>query len=167
MSKTLVLFDIDGTIADDSHRIHFALNKEWVQYFDPTLVALDSVIAEGHAYVELALQNGLDVGYLTGRRDTLYDTTAQWLARNGFPAGVLLGMRRMEQKKRLAEFKLDAIGYLLADFSNDYDSVILYEDDPEVVRVINEVFPNTARLVPWANKPEALIKKTETFEVSI
>lgn len=162
MTKRLALFDIDGVLADDRHRVHYALKQDWMSYFKLANVAADDVWEQGKSavYKEL-LDFTTDVGYLTGRREDLRPTTQRWLNENGFPAGPaphMLIMRQFSQRERLAELKAATIAGILKD--TDYDQVVLYDDDPEVIRVVQEQFGTDAGIhCTWHIKEEALIKK--------
>lgn len=160
----LALFDIDGVLANDSHRVQFALEHNWGRYFDQRTVAQDTVHEDGW---KLAREYGQNpewtVGYLTGRGSSLRETTEEWLDSHEFPFGRIL-MRgwwtanQTGKRELLSEFKARKIRGLL--LHPDIEDVVLFEDDPEVVRVIQEEFgPTRAVLIPWNTKPEALVKK--------
>lgn len=76
-----VIFDIDGTIADDSHRKHFLLDgdpnmKDWESYYRACVY--DELLPAG-----LILQDLYDMGHriylLTGRNEIVKNETVQWL----------------------------------------------------------------------------------------
>lgn len=75
----LVIFDLDGTLADDSHR------QEWTyQYGDPTNFLQDATI---QAVLEKAREFERDpdtvVVYMTGRPRRLHKVTKTWLLARG------------------------------------------------------------------------------------
>ncbi len=165
----LALIDCDGVIADDRHRLDFAIAKNWTRYFDPELMATDAVFTEGRELVRDLQEQGYVIAYLTGRRSALRDVTERWLAQNGFPWGRVIMREPIWLNNgilqdtpvwpivRLADFKARIVRELL-DLS-DVEDVVLFEDDPEVVRTIQaEIGRDNAVLVPWAEKPEAMVK---------
>lgn len=168
----LALFDIDGVCLNDSHRIHFALAKDWASYFDPAIMVLDDAFAEGLSIVRAARDGGWDVAYLTGRRSALRHVTELTLSAHDFPFAPLY-MREPEwldeegrlldsgtwPKDVLAMFKVNEIRRLVSLYTPE--AVVLFEDDPEVVRLVNESAFATnveATLVNWSVKPQAMVK---------
>lgn len=156
----LALFDIDGVLADDRHRVHHALARHWFKYFDRSLVAADSAWPEGVAAVRDFEEQGWTIGYLTGRREDLRDVTTKWLKRHGFPVGPLLMRPFTGSGIPLALFKLDRIEKLYsADALRPDDQIILLDDDPEVIRVVGEKFgAGSVVHCTWHIKEKALIK---------
>jgi len=89
-----VIFDLDGTIADISHRVHFVRggNKDWDSFFAgctgdvpnwPVVRALEAHIAAGHS-----------VEIWSARSDIARYETEAWLEiAAGIPAGILTRMR--------------------------------------------------------------------------
>lgn len=158
----LALLDIDGVLANDTHRVDHAINRRWISYFDPKAVSQDGVWEQGRALAQLLVEQGWTVAYLTGRRAILRGTTEAWLDRNGFPIGRLI-MREAawqsdRQNKPLAQFKVETMRTLL--LREDIEELVLYDDDPEVVRhVQDEVGFSYAVGCYWNVKPKALIKK--------
>jgi len=83
MSVACVIFDIDGTLADCSHRKHFLEEtpKNWEGFLDSKLVILDKPI---EPIVRLARQLR-NFNYLiacTGRNERHRAVTQQWLNRH-------------------------------------------------------------------------------------
>lgn len=78
----LAIIDIDGTIADCSHRLHYLDEKppNWDAFF---AAMIDDTPIKGMA----DLLNSLDlcIIYITGRPDSYYDVTVKWLEKHGFP----------------------------------------------------------------------------------
>ena len=104
VKKKLVLFDIDGVLADDTHRVQYALDKQWTDYFD--LIRDDTPLEEG---IELAQSYAnrpdVEVQYLTGRRIDLYEITQNWLYKYRLPNPERITMRGFAHRDILARFK--------------------------------------------------------------
>jgi len=154
--KKLALIDIDGVIADERHRTHYAEDKEWDKYFSPNRVGKDGVWVEGTELVSNLQEDGWDIAYLTGRREEIREATQSWLEEHNFPVGDLI-MRPLpndEPKVPLANFKVNTMLAL----PTLWDDVVLYDDDPEVIRLVKEkVGVNSAVHCTWHKKSEKLI----------
>jgi hypothetical protein len=81
----IFLVDIDGTIADLSHRLHFIENGEnkWEEFFDA--VHNDKPIPSVIQTVQLLSQAGATILLVTGRSSACKLKTIQWLRDNGVP----------------------------------------------------------------------------------
>ena len=127
----IILCDIDGTIADNSHRQHFLEGKkDWDGFFSelvndlPIQIIIDKVIQEQ--------ANGKEIVFLTGRPERYRYSTTLWLKEYfNFEFKLLMrkdGDRRnkLEIKKEIFEknFKPDDI-YCV--FENDYDLIKMWE----------------------------------------
>lgn len=158
----LALLDIDGVLADERHRVDHAVNRRWAQYFDPKLVAQDGIWKQGQELAQRLVDEGWTIAYLTGRRSILRPVTERWLDAGLFPLGRLI-MRETawnadKQNVPLAEFKVNTIRELQA--RPDISEIVLYDDDPEVVRhVQDEIGFIYAVGCYWNVKPKSLIKK--------
>lgn len=160
IKKKLVLFDIDGVLADDTHRVQYALDKQWEEYFDR--IHLDSPLAEGIELARgIAVRPDVELQYLTGRRIDLYEKTKKWLTENGLPNTERITMRGFAHRDILSKFKVGVIRNAIE--GGYFSSVLLYEDDPEVVRLVNETFgEGTAVLTTWYVKRSEMIKTAKS-----
>ena len=77
-----VVFDLDGTLADDSHRHHFIdrpnADKDWPAYFGAC--AKDEPIEPMIAIARALYDAGHTVEIWTGRSAVVRDETVSWLA---------------------------------------------------------------------------------------
>ena len=152
----LALFDLDGVLADDDHRIQFALDKKWPEYFNLDRVASDGVHPKGETMVATMQNLGWAIGYLTARRWDLRDVTEAWLDTHGFPPGRLI-MRSALQKMRAGEYKALEMGALIG--RNVFEGLVLFDDDPEVIRTVAEVHGEQhVSHCTWSVKPDSLVK---------
>jgi len=87
--RPVAVFDIDGVLADVSHRLHFLARhpRRWDRFF--AAADRDPLLTEGAARLRAALADH-DVIYLTGRPERSRRLTERWLARHGLPTGPLL-----------------------------------------------------------------------------
>ena len=152
----LALFDIDGVLANDQHRVQHALDRKWPAYFDPKAMAADPVWEQGRSAVEDARAKGYTIGYMTGRRDDRRTLTEDWLAENRFPFGRVI-MREFGEHEPLANLKTKKIQKLVSQ--NQFSHVVLFDDDPEVIRLVHEqVGVDNAVHCTWHVKEKALVK---------
>lgn len=159
MTQRLALFDIDGVLANDTHRVEFALAREWDDYFRHDRVEADEVWPEGRDALDAEVARGDALAYLTGRREDLRTVTEKWLAEHNFPQAPLY-MRPINVKVPLANLKTDVISQILA--TGVYSSVVLYDDDPEVIRLVRETLGEDAGVhCTWHVKQKALVKEAK------
>lgn len=77
----VVIFDIDGTLMDESHRKEHRDNKNWDVYF--SLCDLDTPIKEIIALTKEYKQKGYEIWLMTGRVVTCEEKTRKSLLDNG------------------------------------------------------------------------------------
>lgn len=82
------MFDIDGVLADVSHRLHFVEDRprDWDAFFSAAVD--DPPLPEGVALAQESAKE-CDVVYVTGRPERCRADTLAWFARHGLPGGEL------------------------------------------------------------------------------
>lgn len=93
-----VIFDIDGTLADASHRLHWIqdtanwIQKDgklprpnWEEFLSPQAVAKDAIIEPIWKVMRGLLNGGARVLFITGRSESLRQTTQDWLTSKECP----------------------------------------------------------------------------------
>jgi hypothetical protein len=78
--KNWILFDIDGTIADCSHRIQYAQAKLWDEFHER---AKDDEVIINVADMMRYLAKDFHIMLLTGRPDKYRHMTIEWLLNSG------------------------------------------------------------------------------------
>lgn len=81
----ILLVDIDGTLADNSHRQGFlqSTKKDWDSFYDPELMAKDAPIEVAMEVVpRLIAKPDLHFAFLTGRPERTRSVTMAWIARH-------------------------------------------------------------------------------------
>lgn len=75
------ILDIDGSIADISHREYLieGPEKDWDEFFNPKLVAKDKPISTAQEFAKKVDLDDLNIILLTGRPERLRDVTIDWL----------------------------------------------------------------------------------------
>jgi uncharacterized HAD superfamily protein len=164
-SRKLALIDIDGVLADDSIRIHYALDKNWIQYFSEQNMMADKVLPQGWDLITQKLAEGYDVELLTGRREDLRGTTRAWLWYHEFPT-LRIHMKPMGTKLPLATFKANYMLELKAKRALQgvtYSEMILWDDDPEVVREVQKQLGSESAVhCTWYIKKSAMVTAAKT-----
>jgi hypothetical protein len=76
--RNIVIVDVDGTVADIQHRVHFIerKRKDYRTFFK--LCTLDTPIPEIIQLVEM-LSKSYEIVFCTGRSKEIYDETKVWL----------------------------------------------------------------------------------------
>lgn len=139
--KGFVICDLDGTLCDVKHRLHFVQKpegekKDWKGFF----VALsgDSVRTEVMDMLLNAQEAGYEIAFVSGRPDEYRPQTEAWLekALEGYEIGTVLLMRRTGDKRPDTEVKKSILDtYFLA---NDYHIEWAIDDRPSVIRMWRE-----------------------------
>jgi phosphoglycolate phosphatase-like HAD superfamily hydrolase len=129
-TRPLAVFDVDGVLADVTHRLHHlrARPQRWERFFQAA--DRDPLLVEGADRLRAALVDH-DVLYLTGRPERTRRLTERWLARHDLPTGPLV-MRSDDDHRPARWMKREVLRRLSA--TRDIVSVI--DDDPAVVAVL-------------------------------
>ncbi|MFB7645878.1 hypothetical protein ACFC0S_01375 [Streptomyces sp. NPDC056084] len=106
-TRPFAVFDLDGTLADSSHRQRFLDRKprDWDAFF--AAAPADPPLAEGVALCAAAAEE-CEVVYLTGRPERCRRDTVAWLAEQGLPAGTV-HMRRNDDRRPARITKLEIL----------------------------------------------------------
>lgn len=86
-SKDIVIFDLDGTLADCSHRIHHIQKpgKDWRAFFADC--HLDAPIKANIDMLHAMWGSGFDIWIVSGRSDECREATEKWLAQHLIQGG--------------------------------------------------------------------------------
>lgn len=147
--RSLAVFDIDGVLADVTHRLHHLETrpKDWRGFF--ATASADPVLETG-ALLAAELAADHEVVYLTGRPAHLRQVTASWIERHQLPPGRLL-MRRRRDFRPARVVKLELLRQLAADQPVD----VVVDDDPEVVAALRAA-GFAVMLATWATRSAPL-----------
>ncbi len=130
MSK-IIVFDLDGTLALDDHRVHHLRGQEknWDAYFaacpadapnKPIIQIYDNLIGSPGARVEI----------WTGRIDQYLEATLQWIEDNCLHAPDFLQMRRADDRTQDTELKRM---WLSTARAQGNEVILAFEDRKRVV----------------------------------
>lgn len=149
--RTLAIFDIDGVLADISHRLHYLREKDYDKFYGVS-IAEDQPIASGREL--LVKMRGYctfppeDLWLLTGRPERTRIMTEMWLrARlNLWPRSEDLLMRPDGDYRPSPELKVMLLKKRQRELKK-YDLIYFIDDDPENVKAVEEVFPDITGIV--------------------
>jgi hypothetical protein len=122
MKRNIVIVDIDGTIAKVGDRLKYLKDKNpnWDLFYASCFD--DEPIQEIIDLVD-NLQQGYEIVFCTGRRESVREITEQWLSRNGLFGKVLMrpnGDKRHDvhvkpEQLKLSGIALEDISFVLED----------------------------------------------------
>ncbi|MCW0214954.1 MAG: hypothetical protein OJJ54_16475 [Pseudonocardia sp.] len=129
-ARPVAVFDIDGVLADVSHRLHHLQDRpqRWERFFAEADV--DPLLDEGAERLRAA-QADHDVIYLTGRPERNRRLTERWLARHGLPTGPLF-MREDDDFRPARMMKRQVLRHL----ARTREIASMIDDDPAVVALL-------------------------------
>lgn len=146
----MIILDIDGTLANFEHRLHFITggNSDWKSFISPEQVALDKPFPEAQrALKEMQIpQNiGGTAVLLTGRNEALREVTTKWLLEHyGIDVSKYLNkyliMRKDGDDSLPTVYKAQAIQHIYKQFIDYYDAgpYLAFDDDKFMMRVYKE-----------------------------
>lgn len=126
--KPCYVFDIDGTLADCSHRLHHIQKqpKDWTAFFADCIddfpishmIALAKIIGEKH-----------EVVFVSGRSDECREATERWLRAYVFEAP--LYMRKVGDHRNDDILKIELLKEVEAD---GFKPIMAFDDRSRVVK---------------------------------
>jgi phosphoglycolate phosphatase-like HAD superfamily hydrolase len=130
----LIVFDIDGTLANIEHRLQHVRSKpkNW-KAFDAGIV--DDSLNEHvwKVYKSLALWGIHDIVLATGRNERTREATEAWLRRWTIDEYKKLYMRKADDYRSDDIVKREMLDQIIADYGRKPDMV--FEDRPRVIRM--------------------------------
>ena len=136
MYKQCFIFDIDGTLSDPSHRLHFIQGetKNWDAFFEACSV--DESISHMVALCWHLIDAGCSVVFLSGRSDQIRAKTRNWLIQNiGNLSAPRIYMRREGDYRPDDIVKSELLDQILAD---GWRPTMAFEDRARVVRMFRD-----------------------------
>ena len=153
MNNIVYVFDIDGTLADCTHRlglidkrIHpLAKDRDYNRFFDE--VGGDAPIECMVNLCRALINNNEDVVFLTGRPERTRKATVDWLNENGLAVGIAMTsskrdnisnlIMRPDDDNRPSEIckKVLICEYFLR---SELDKALFFEDAPDNVKMMRE-----------------------------
>jgi uncharacterized HAD superfamily protein len=131
----LICFDIDGTLADLSHRVHFWREspKNW-NMFKSEMVN-DTPIEQICTIARTMHQESHNVILCSGRSEDTRDMTEDWLSKHGITFDALY-MRAEKDYRSDDIVKKELLDQIVFDWGQKPD--IVFDDRPRVVKMWRE-----------------------------
>jgi hypothetical protein len=126
----IYIFDIDGTLADLTHRLHHIQKtpKDWTGFFSDC--ADDSPIPEVVKVAQSLSAEGHEIVYSTGRSEDIRRLTDEWMDKYHIPVGEMF-MRKAGDHREDNVVKSELLDSIISIFGKDIAGV--FEDRQQVV----------------------------------
>ncbi len=122
------IFDLDGTLADDSHRwYHVQVNGDWEAYY--AAASADKPIDHVIEVAKALRAAGFSIVIVTGRSESIRRETEVWLAEHGILYSELI-MRKKTDRRTNSALKIEALNDLRL---RGYWPLMVFEDLPAAV----------------------------------
>jgi len=133
--EKVVICDLDGTLADCSHRQHFLSHekKDWKGFFDG--IPDDTVRIDVLDQI-LELEKENKIIFVSARPENYRKQTEEWLEKTfeGYELGTALIMREANDKRPDTEVKSD----IYDKYLKNLDITVVFDDRPSVIRMWRE-----------------------------
>lgn len=125
------LVDIDGTIANTEHRIHYITNghKDWSKWH--ANAHKDEPITEIIDILEMASANGIKIVLCTARDEKCRQDTIDWLKANKVSYDALY-MRKLGDRRDDDICKFELLEQIYED---GYEPILVFDDRDRVVKM--------------------------------
>jgi len=139
--KSVVLVDIDGTIANNSHRQHWLKSKpaNWKAYnatMSEDLVIKPMAFMLGYLMMDLSIK----VIFVSGREEPYRGITEEWLRDNCINWYDALYMRPKGDYRGDEVVKKELLYQAMKDLDFELEDILcIFDDRPKVVRVWREL----------------------------
>ncbi len=127
-----VIFDIDGTLADVSHRLHYLKDRDWKGFFDQMH---DDSTYEHIVWLAKIIDQHATILVVTARPEDYRAETEKWLADNGIVYETL-------RMRPLGDFRPDTVvkkEILITLQEEGYNPVMAFDDKKSVVNMYREM----------------------------
>lgn len=149
--RITVFCDIDGVLADCSHRLHYSEEKNYERFYSAKELAKDTLIYAGYELIRMFINLGVEVHFITGRNESYREATAKWLHEKSLLERGFLTMRNEHDyrpssivKPELIKATYDRLAEMRKDVweTQDMHSTYFIDDDPENVKSVCATFPH-------------------------
>jgi phosphoglycolate phosphatase-like HAD superfamily hydrolase len=128
----VAIFDLDGTVCDDTHRSDLANAKQWDAY--NAKCGEDPARPAEAFLLRATAEAGVRIVIITGRSEPYRAATEDWLQRNQlWPYVRDLYMRPAGDYRRAATVKMDIYNWLVSVC--DYEVLFVVEDSTDLVNM--------------------------------
>ena len=158
----LYIFDIDGVVADISHRLHYMHEKNYEKFYSDEELAKDGEIVAGINLANRLFEsdNSL-VMFMTGRPLSTEDATWDWLYKHKVKHAQFGFFRGDGDYRPSPIVKVEGVEQAIAEVKKILDSaskdgsvgelelgnVYFIDDDPKNVQAVEEKYPDITGIV--------------------
>ncbi|EQC43950.1 NLI interacting factor-like phosphatase [Bacteriovorax sp. Seq25_V] len=128
-----IIVDLDGTLCDLSHRVHFVENpkngvKDWESFF--LGISEDQINLWCQEVIEAFLDRGYEILFVTGREESYRKITTDWLEKYKVRYQKLF-MREHGDRREDSDVKVDIYQ---KEIENKYETLFVLDDRKSVVK---------------------------------
>lgn len=142
----LIISDIDGIIADCSHRLYWAKAKLYDEFYSDMNVLKDEPIESGITFLKM-LSGGLTsttrVVFCTGRNETCKEATREWLHKKTRLDYDALYMRKNGDHRKSEIVKVELIEEIIRSYiarGENINEIYYIDDDPNNIKAVCEQY---------------------------
>lgn len=159
----LFLVDIDGVVADISHRLHFMKEKNYDAFYSKEEIAKDGEIEAGIKLVNRLFKSaGSFVMFMTGRPKSSDMATWNWLCAHKVSNCGIAFFRADGDYRPSPIVKVEGVEQALAEVKDllasvskegivieerELGNIYFIDDDPKNVQAVEEKYPNITGIV--------------------
>lgn len=158
----LYIFDIDGVVADISHRIHYMREKNYEKFYSDEELAKDEEIAAGIDLVNrLFKSDNSFVMFMTGRPQSADKATWKWLNEHKVKHSQVGFFRENGDYRPSPIVKVEGVEQAIAEVKDILNSVnedgsmgemglgsiYFIDDDPKNVLAVEEKYPDITGII--------------------
>lgn len=158
----LYIFDIDGVVADISHRIHYMREKNYDKFYSDEELARDEEITAGIDLVNRLFDSDNSfVMFMTGRPTSSDQATWKWLNEHEVKHSGVGFFRENGDYRPSPIVKVEGVEQAIAEVKHILDSaskdgsmgemdlgnIYFIDDDPKNVQAVEEKFPDVTGIV--------------------
>lgn len=136
MNRPIAIFDLDMTLADNTHRLTYKESKDYKTFYDNDLVFEDAPIIKNVSFLKRLMAAGIKPVFITGRNINCEAGTKDWIRQylevevNANP--LTLWMRNSRDWRPAEIIKSEA--FTLLELSKEFGTFVGAFDDSLVCR---------------------------------
>ena len=160
----IILCDIDGVVADCTHRLKYLENKDYDKFYSADEILNDKPIELGIDLITMLADSYLcELYYVTGRPYRTEEATKAWFKRHGVPIAPMI-MRHDHDFRKSEIVKAETLEKFLANTEVEPNSMIFIDDDPLNVAGVCRKHPQIKGLTFGAERLDRIIELSDRYK---
>ena len=146
----LVISDIDGVIADCSHRLGWQKAKQYDYFYSEANVSRDEEIEDGITLLTILARGEARIVFCSGRNECCEHATRKWLGKHLNPNYDALYMRREDDHRPSDIVKPEMVEEIIRSYiarDESIQHIYFIDDDPKNVKAVCERFGDITGIV--------------------